>query len=64
MDSYNHYIIKHVILNDNFEFAGEQAFNPETDSPISEYNITELNSAVYVILPCNKYDARLNVLML
>ena len=64
MDGYNHYIIKHIVLNDNLEFMYEQRFNPETDAPISEYDISGLSGAVYAVSLCNKHDAWLNVLTL
>jgi superoxide reductase len=60
MDGYVHYIIKHVILNNHLEFVSEQVFNPESDSPISEHDISGLKDTVYVVSVCNKHDAWLN----
>ena len=64
MDAYVHYIIKHVILNDQLEFVREQMFNPESDSPISEHDISGMNNVVYAVSVCNKHDTWLNALLL
>jgi superoxide reductase len=63
MNGYEHYIIKHQILNNNLEFVNEIMFNPETDSPVSEHDISGLNNTIYVVSLCNKHDAWLNVLI-
>lgn len=62
MDGFVHYIIKHVILNEQLEFIREQMFNPEKDSPISEHDISGLQDVVYAVSLCNKHDAWLNAL--
>lgn len=62
MDSYNHYIIKHILMNTKLEFVHEKMFNPERDSPISEHDISGLSNTVYVVSLCNKHDAWLNEL--
>ena len=28
MDNYSHYIVKHVVLDANFQFGGEKLFTP------------------------------------
>lgn len=62
MDGFVHYIIKHVILNEQLEFIREQMFNPEKDSPVSEHDISGLQDVVYAVSLCNKHDAWLNAL--
>lgn len=62
MDDYHHYIVKHVILNKDFEFVGETMFDPEKDAPISEHYIGGQGSTIYALSVCNKHDAWLNVL--
>ncbi|MFC4269970.1 hypothetical protein GQF03_05515 [Sneathiella chungangensis] len=64
MDGYVHYIIKHILLNENLEFVEETLFNPEIDAPISEHDITGLNNRLYMVSLCNKHDAWLNMLTL
>ena len=64
MDGFNHYIVKHVILDQEFNFAGEITFNPATDSPVSEHDISGLKRVVYVLSVCNKHDTWMGVLEL
>ena len=45
MDGYTHYIVKHILLDENLEFVEETLFNPETDAPISEYDISNLSGS-------------------
>jgi superoxide reductase len=64
MDGFNHYIIKHTILDENFAFVRETMFNPEKDSPVSQHELSGLQNVVYALSLCNKHDAWLNALEL
>ncbi|MCF8468355.1 MAG: hypothetical protein K9G33_13210 [Sneathiella sp.] len=64
MDGYNHYIIKHILLDQNLAFVEETRFNPETDAPVSSHDISKLSGSVYVVSLCNKHDTWLNMLAL
>ncbi|MBO0333484.1 hypothetical protein J0X12_07660 [Sneathiella sp. CAU 1612] len=64
MDGYTHYIVKHILLDENLDFVAETMFNPETDAPISTYDITGMANALYAVSLCNKHDAWLNRLSL
>jgi superoxide reductase len=64
MDGFNHYIIKHTILDENFAFLRETMFNPEKDSPVSQHDVSGLQNVVYALSLCNKHDAWLNALEL
>lgn len=64
MNGYDHYIIKHVILNNHLEFVREQMFNPESDSPISEHDVSGMKDVVYAVSLCNKHDNWLNAFLL
>jgi superoxide reductase len=64
MDGFVHYIVKHIILDENLQFVREQMFDPERDSPISEHDIGGLDNVVYALSVCNKHDAWLNALRL
>ena len=44
MNGYDHYIIKHMLFDENFNIINEIMFNPEKDSPISNHDISQLNS--------------------
>jgi superoxide reductase len=60
MNGFTHYIIKHMLFNDKFDLINEVFFNPETDAPISNYDISSLNNKIYALSLCNKHDAWLN----
>jgi superoxide reductase len=64
MDEFNHYIIKHVILDENFGFVRETMFDPRKGPPVSQHDIAGLENVVYAISLCNKHDAWLNALVL
>ena len=60
MNGYDHYIIKHMLFDENFNIINEIMFNPEKDSPISNHDISQLKNKVYALSLCNKHDAWLN----
>jgi superoxide reductase len=64
MDGYTHYIIKHVLLDENLDFVAETLFNPEADAPISTYDISGMKNSLYAVSLCNKHDAWVNRLQL
>ena len=62
MDGYVHYIVKHQILDENFQFVREVMFDPEKDAPISEHDVSGMKSVVYALSMCNKHDLWLSAL--
>lgn len=62
MDGYVHYIVKHMILDENFQFVREVMFDPEKDAPISEHDLGGLKNTIYAISMCNKHDVWLGAL--
>jgi len=62
MSGYEHYIIKHVVLNDKFEFIDEKMFDPLKDkTPISQFSLGSYSGRIHVLSACNKHDTWLNV---
>jgi len=62
MNGYEHYISKHMVLNDKFEFIDEKMFNPMKDkAPISQFELGEYTGRIYVLSACNKHDTWLNI---
>ncbi len=62
MSGYEHYIIKHIILNDQFEFVTENMFNPMKDkAPISQFSLGNYSGRIHVLSVCNKHDTWLNI---
>ncbi len=61
MKGYEHYIIKHVLLDHNYKFIDEHLFNPEKDNAaISTFTLENYSGAIYALSMCNKHDLWLN----
>jgi superoxide reductase len=56
MDGWVHYIVKHMILNENFQFVREVMFDPEKDTPVTDHDVKGLKNVVYALSMCNKHD--------
>ena len=64
MRGYDHYIIKHILLDKKFNLISEKIFDPSRDTPISKHNITGFTEKLYVLSICNKHDTWLNIIKL
>ncbi|MEZ0120967.1 MAG: hypothetical protein AB9Q17_12680 [Candidatus Reddybacter sp.] len=61
MDAYAHYIVKHVVLDKDFNFIVEHMFGPTKDKvPISEISVGTYRGLINVLNVCNKRDTWLN----
>ncbi|MGZ8190528.1 MAG: desulfoferrodoxin family protein [Methylococcaceae bacterium] len=61
MKAYEHYIVKHVLLDKNYKFIDERLFDPSKDSAaISTFSLLDYNGAIYALSLCNKHDLWLN----
>lgn len=61
MKGYEHYIVKHVLLDKNYKFIDEHLFDPTKDSAaISTFTLKNYSGAVYALSLCNKHDLWLN----
>ena len=62
MKGHEHYIVKHIILNDKFEFIDEKFFDPKVDAaPISNFALGSYSGKIHVLSVCNKHDTWLSV---
>ena len=62
MKRYEHYIVKHIILNDRFEFMTEKMFDPIRDpAPISIFSLGNYRGRIHVLSVCNKHDTWMNL---
>ncbi|MFT5219113.1 MAG: superoxide reductase [Gammaproteobacteria bacterium] len=62
MKGYEHYIIKHIVLNDEFEFIDEKMFDPMKDkAPISQFDLGGYSGRIHVLSVCNVHDSWLNI---
>ena len=61
MKGYEHYIVKHVLLDQNYKFLQEHLFDPTKESAaISSFTLTDYSGPIYVGSLCNKHDLWLN----
>jgi len=61
MNDYEHYIVKHIVLNDKYEFIAENMFTPGKDAAaISEFSLGDYSGKIYVLSVCNKHDTWVN----
>ena len=62
MEEYDHYIVKHIVLDKDFGFVAEKMFNPLQDKePLSEYDLGDYRGPVHVLSVCNQHDTWLNM---
>ena len=64
MKGYDHYIVKHIILNKKFEIISEKIFDPSIENSVSEHNITGYSDRLYILSICNKHDTWLQIIKL
>ncbi len=61
MKNYEHYIVKHVLLDKNYKFLDEYLFNPTKDkAAISTFTLDNYSGELHVLSMCNKHDLWLN----
>jgi len=61
MNAYGHYIVKHIVLDKDFNFIAENMFDPTKDkAPISEISVAQYRGVINVLSVCNKHDTWLN----
>lgn len=61
MKAYEHYIVKHILLDHDYQFIGEHLFNPEKEkAAISTFTLGHYSGAIYALSLCNKHDLWLN----
>jgi len=61
MNGYEHYIVKHVLLDQNNKFIDEHMFDPTRDkAAISTFTLQDYSGPIYVLSMCNKHDLWLN----
>ena len=58
-----HWIIKHVLLDKNFQFIAENIFNPEKDkAAISSFELSGQQGVIYALSVCNLHDSWLSMI--
>jgi len=65
VEKYVHYIVKHVLLDKDFNFVAENMFDPLKDkTPQSEFDIGEHKGVLYAMSVCNKHDTWINSIVI
>jgi len=61
MKGYEHYIVKHILLDGNYRFLGEKMFDPLNDKvPISKFSLGKYSGPIYALSVCNQHDTWLS----
>jgi superoxide reductase len=61
MKAYEHYIVKHVLLDQDYKFIDEHLFNPDKESAaISTFTLKHYSGTIHALSLCNKHDLWLN----
>ncbi|NOS73946.1 MAG: hypothetical protein HOO93_04165 [Methyloglobulus sp.] len=57
MKAYEHYIVKHVLLDKHYKFIDEHLFEPTQDKTAeSTFTLKGYSGAIYALSLCNKHD--------
>lgn len=57
MKGYEHYIVKHVLLDKDYKFINEHLFDPTKDSIAqSTFVLQNYSGPIYALSLCNKHD--------
>ncbi len=60
MDAYGHYIIKHQLFDSDFKFITEHSYDPKSDKPETDFDVSGHKGVVYVLTMCNVHDVWVN----
>ncbi|MGR8932167.1 MAG: desulfoferrodoxin family protein [Gammaproteobacteria bacterium] len=61
MKGFEHYIVKHIVLSDQYRFIAEKMFDPSNDKiPVSTFDLGDYSGRIYVLSVCNKHDTWMN----
>lgn len=61
MPGYQHYIVKHELLDANFNFITEHRYDPtKVKTPETTFNIKGHKGLIYVMTMCNVHDVWIN----
>lgn len=57
MNGYDHYIVKHTLLDRRFKVLGHKSFDPRRDRPVSKYALLPgYEGPVFALSMCNRHD--------
>lgn len=57
MKGYEHYIVKHILLDKDYKFLNEHLFDPSKDTAaVSTFTLKNQSGTIYALSLCNKHD--------
>ncbi|MEP3231466.1 MAG: desulfoferrodoxin family protein [Hyphomicrobiales bacterium] len=56
MRGFEHYIVKHQLLDENFQLVDEKLFDPDKDAPITQHSLKGQSGQLYALSMCNLHD--------
>ncbi|MGD0958690.1 MAG: desulfoferrodoxin family protein [Methylomonas sp.] len=57
MKAYEHYIVKHVLLDKDYKFLHEHMFDPAKDqAAVSTFTLKNYSGLIFALSLCNKHD--------
>ena len=63
MKGHEHYIIKHILLDQKYGFIQEKLFDPSKDkAAVSEFTLKDYSGPLYTLSLCNLHDLWLNMI--
>jgi len=62
MKKFEHYIVKHILLDKDYNFLAENLFDPTKElQPRSEFKLDSYNGPLYALSVCNKHATWLSM---
>lgn len=62
MNKYEHYIVKHILLDQDYQFIAEHMFDPSVDMQArSEFKLDDYHGTVFALSVCNVHDTWLSM---
>ena len=56
MRGFEHFILKHVVLDKSFKIISEKIFDPSKDRAYSKHDISGYSDSLFVLSVCNLHD--------
>ncbi len=62
MKGFEHYIVKHILLDKDYNFVSENMFDPSKDAQArSEFSVKDYSGPLFALSVCNKHDTWLSM---
>ena len=61
MRGFEHYIVKHIIMDEKFRIISEKIFDATKDIPLSKHDVSGYFGNIYILSVCNLHDTWLTI---